>query len=127
MSIVSAITLLMSCSEEEIGPEHNRKIVLAEQIKSWLTARDFPPLFRQDNHYGGTKHPQAFIFGGGYNWFPEDDFAEFVKKLPWESPRNVVLVIQPEEGETRVYRPNTPDQGYLPEDGLSPTADSSVV
>lgn len=41
----------------------------------------------------------------GYNWFDEDEFAAFVLSVDWNWPENVVLTIQPEEGETRVWRP----------------------
>lgn len=63
------------------------------------------------DHYAGGKHPQQYVAGGGFNYFAEDEFATFVLGLPWEHPENVVLVIQPEDGPTRVFRPTTNGDG----------------
>jgi hypothetical protein len=43
-----------------------------------------------------------FVAGGGFNYFPEDNFAEFATALPGSHPENVVLVIEPEERATNI-------------------------
>ena len=105
MSIVSGVVLCTSCCEldfldGDVGP--------LLQINEWLAAQDLGPLVRVEGLAGGNKHPQMFIACAGYNYFysHEDAFAAFVMSLPWENPENVVLVIEPEEGATRLWRPS---------------------
>ena len=56
-------------------------------------------------HVGGNKHPQCLVLAGGFNYFPEDEFAAFVLSLPWERPECVTLVVRPEDGPNRVWSP----------------------
>ena len=53
----------------------------------------------------GPKHPQCFVFGAGLNFADEDALAEKILCFDWKYPENMVLVIQPEDGPTRVWRP----------------------
>lgn len=106
MSVVSGVVLCTSCAEEEISEDG--PVVLFEKINEWLAAKGSFKLNRVEDSFGGGKHPQMFVAGGGFNYFPEDEFAEFVMSLPWLFPERVVLIIQPEECETRVFRPGTP-------------------
>jgi hypothetical protein len=46
------------------------------------------------------------VAGGGFNYFPEDDFAGFAMALPGSHPESVVLVTEPEERPTRIFRPH---------------------
>ena len=57
---------------------------------------------------GGSKHPQVDVFGGGFNYFPNDEFAAFVLSLPWQCQENVALLVNPENGPTKVFRPINP-------------------
>ena len=104
MSVVSGVVLCTSCCEEEVSEDG--PAVLFVQINEWLSSRGLFHLVLVEDSFGGTKHPQMFVAGGGFNCFPEDDFAAYVIALPWENPERVVLIIQPEEGETRVFRPD---------------------
>jgi hypothetical protein len=106
MSVVSGVTLQISVSEEyterDAGPDVYALVV---KINDWLKERNFGPLESVEGHYGGSKHPQVAVFGAGYNYFPEDDFAGFVTSLNWNLPECVVLLVNPEEGSTKVVRP----------------------
>lgn len=42
------------------------------------------------------------------NYLDEDAFAEAFLALPWTDPENVVLIMQPEDGPTKVYQPKDP-------------------
>lgn len=104
MSVVSGVVLCTSIAEDCSSP--NGQPVLFERIQEWLTehAGPFQQLSSVEGSFGGSKHPQMFVAGGGFNHFPENDFATFVLSLPWQNPENVVLVIEPDEGATRVFR-----------------------
>ncbi|MER8404721.1 hypothetical protein NKH16_08185 [Mesorhizobium sp. M1307] len=105
MSVVSGVVLCTSSAEDLSSP--NGLPILFENIQEWLAERaPFQQLNSVEDSFGGSKHPQMFVAGGGFNHFPEDDFAAYVMLLPWQNPENVVLVIDPEEGPTRVFRPS---------------------
>lgn len=102
MSVVSGVVLCMSAGEEEMEDELAPLLV---EVNRWLAARGAFRLDPVEDGFGGSKHPQMIVAGGGFNHFDEDAFAEFVLGLPWGEPENVVLIIQPEDGPTRVFRP----------------------
>lgn len=72
MSHVSGVTLQVSCGETS-----------ARASREHLSGR----LSLLTDHYGGTKHPQTIVIGGGMNYFDEDEFAAFVMSRPWLSTR----------------------------------------
>lgn len=101
MSNVSGVTLLCSCAE------HDNVIV---KLHEWLRTHNQAPceFTELDEHYGGSKHPQQHVYGAGLNYLDEAEFESFVRSLLWDYPENVVLVIQPEDGSTRTWRPKGP-------------------
>ena len=103
MSVVTGLVLIHSLGEALQWNE--RPPATIDLINRWLTERQFQPLRDTAHHATGSKHPQALIYTAGYNHFPEDDFAAYVVALDWEKPEAVVLILQPEEGRTRVFRP----------------------
>lgn len=103
MSHVSGLTLVHSCAEDQQGDDGPYDLVLL--LNAWLTEKGFQPLEDLSGQAVGSKHPQTAVYIAGYNYFPEDEFAEKVLSLEWRSPENVVLVIQPDDGATRVWRP----------------------
>lgn len=109
MSAASGIVLCASCCEEDGSRGEDGTPLLFEQINEWLIDRaggsDRWSLDMVENHFGGNKHPQMYVAGAGLNYFCEDEFAEYVLALPWQNPENVVLIIQSEAGESRVFRP----------------------
>jgi len=101
VSWVSGVTLCTSCVEED---DDEGNSVTWTQVNAWLTEHDFAPLARVEDRAAGTKAMQQCVGIGGYNGFYADDFAAFVRSVDWNAPERVVLVIQPEEGETQVWR-----------------------
>lgn len=74
-------------------------------INSWLKERRFYPLVDVSEHSGGSKHPECCVFCCGYNYFPVDEFSALFRSMAWDLPEICVLLLKPEEGETRVLRP----------------------
>lgn len=99
MSVVSGVTLICALSESD--DEDGRDLL------TWLqTYNDNRIHFREiSDTYGGNKHPQHFVLAAGINYLDEDSFAAFVLRRSWRHPENVIVVIQPEDGATRIWRP----------------------
>lgn len=96
MSVVTGITL--HC-------KHDHECI--REINNWLKERNFGPLERTDDHYGGNKHPQIGLYGAGYNYFYldlEEEFMQYVLSRHWENRENTVLIINPEEDGCAVWR-----------------------
>lgn len=101
MSVVTGIMLIVGFGEEE------RERPLAE-VQQWLHDRCGQKLVDVADHAGGWKHPQFHAMAAGINRFvDEDEFARFVCSRNWSCPENVVLILQPEEGQTRLFRPGS--------------------
>lgn len=106
MSRVTGVMLICEVSGNEERPDEQMAEILA-----WLAERETESgkwaLTEISDHAGGWKHPQFDAWSGGFNWFGglEDEFAAFVMSREWGAPENLVLIMQPEEGETRVFRP----------------------
>lgn len=103
MSVVTGLVLMCSLLD---GEAPTGGFELSDNIKhlnSWLMDRGFRPLKNVAHDSGGSTHPQCMTFHCGYNHFPEDAFAAQVLSLEWGDPENVILVMQPEEGATRVF------------------------
>lgn len=102
MSVVTAVTLICSLTDGE-GDHDGELSRQITDINEWLAERDFGPLVNVAAHSGGTKHPQCCTFHCGYNHFYESEFTAVALSMLWQDPENFVLVIQPEEGPTRVF------------------------
>ncbi len=113
MSVITGFVLITSVSdgddwsegttEDEYGnlpPGPNIR-----KINEWLDKNKFGQIKDSAGDACGSRHPQISHFYAGYNHFPEDDFVEFFQTLAWECPENVVLLLNPEDGPTRVFRP----------------------
>ncbi|MGH7947335.1 MAG: hypothetical protein ACREF9_20370 [Opitutaceae bacterium] len=113
MSVVTGFVLICSVGEDlerAEAPPGN-----LARINEWLCHRGFSALVDlAEGHAVGNKHPQLFLYSAGYNDFPEDEFIAFFHTLMWETPERCVLVLQPEEGETRVVRPEPAAQHVEP-------------
>jgi len=112
MSYVDSVLLCISCAEDSIEAETSGLELdtypLVGQINAWLAEREFRPLVDITDHMGGTKHSQMCVFGAAFNYFaPRDEFGAMVISLPWEYPGEVVLLINPEEGATKIVRPKS--------------------
>jgi hypothetical protein len=96
MSVVTGIMLLLGAGDWDGEP-------LAE-VQAWLAGKGFR-LRDTSEGAGGNKHPQFEAWAAGINYFLRvDEFAAFTMSRPWSAPENVVLVIQPEDGASRVFR-----------------------
>lgn len=97
MSLVSGVTL-------QVGGDEDAKIV-DTVVMAWLDAHAFNPMARLDGAYGGTKSPQVYVWGAGYNYFEAEAFSELIRAQSWAFPENVVLLINAEDEATMVIRP----------------------
>lgn len=104
MSVVTSIILSVSASENGFDFDENETYQI-DKINAFLRHRGKTDLHFLTPHMHNGKHPQTLTFGGGYNFFPEDDFLNFVSVMEWQSPENVILIIQPDQGRTLVWRP----------------------
>lgn len=108
MSYVSGVVLQVDLADDREADSGNSPIW--KSIDEWLNGHEsgpFRPLRDVTDGLVLHKHPQTYVCGGGYNYFPDEEFAAFVMALPWENPDNVVLLINPEEGPTMVFTPRT--------------------
>jgi hypothetical protein len=104
MSVVTSIVLMCALSEDVMAHEEPPGSIAL--INQWLAARKRQPLAEvADQHASGDKHPEIYLYCAGYNHFPEDEFVAFFRTLAWNAPGRVVLCLRPEEGVTRVIRP----------------------
>jgi hypothetical protein len=104
MSVVTGLVLVCSVGELLNWAENQPGNI--PSVNQWLSDRNFEDLKElADTAATGNKHPQLLLYAAGYNHFPEDEFIDFFRNLQWESPERVVLVLQPEDGATRVIRP----------------------
>lgn len=105
MSAVSGVILMMSCVEDYVEPSDGTDDTypLVDRVNAWLREMEFGPLLRVDGEFGGGKASQTIVHGAAFRGFPEAAFEEFVMGLPWVSPANLVLVVQPEDGPTKVF------------------------
>lgn len=105
MSVVTSILLTVSSTESGFDPEVN-DIGKICRINNFIRSHGKSDLHFLTPHMCNGKHPQTLTHGGGYNNFPNDAFINFVAGIDWDDPENVVLVLQPEEGATIVWRPS---------------------
>lgn len=76
------------------------------EIQQWLSERhQGTNLVEVADHAGGSKHPQCECWLAGVNYLAEDEFGKFVVLRRWNMRESVVLMLQPEEGDTRLLRP----------------------
>ena len=105
MSVVTGIVVVVSVCE---GDTDRTAEASVERLNDWLSANyreEMRPLKLVADHFGGNKHPQLIAAGAGLNHLDEDAFAEAFLAMPWTDPENVLLIMQPEDGATRVFRP----------------------
>ena len=75
------------------------------EIRQWLSEHHHgTSLVEVTDHAGGGKDPQYECWLAGVDYM-SDEFAKFVVSRRWTMPESVVLTLQPEEGDTRVFRP----------------------
>ena len=102
---VSYVTGVVLCSGGGEGDDDDNGPCWA-QVQDWLISHGFAALTYVDQSFSGTKAPQMIVAGGGFNYFPCDEFRAFVESVAWRDPRRVVLVMQTEDDRTVVVRPD---------------------
>jgi hypothetical protein len=117
MSVVSiAIGVTLICALIEARPEDRQRFIdeLNAQLKSpsgvslvGTTDGAFVGGFEEISSRYGKRFPNHLAFAIGISHLDEDAFAAYLMARKWERPENVVLIIQPEHGPTRVWRPVT--------------------
>jgi hypothetical protein len=96
MSVVTGVMLLLGAGDWDEEP--------FMEVQQWLRERAGNQLIDvAEEGTGGGKHPQFEAWCAGLNYFDEDEFAEFVLSREWLNPENMVLILQPEAGPTRVF------------------------
>jgi hypothetical protein len=106
MSFCISVVLCMSSAEQSDDGNY----ALGERVNEWLEQHDVAAMLDVSHSFGGYQSPDMIVMGGGFGYFPDEEFADFVLALPWENPGRVVLIIQPDQGETRVFRPTSNSQ-----------------
>lgn len=101
MSHVSGVVLTASVCEDggdgSLGPGF-------VTVNEWLKANCLGQfLVEVSEHHGGSKRPQINVYVGGFNYLDEEAFIKAVRAAPWVYPENVVLIVNPEDGPTRVF------------------------
>jgi len=96
MSVVTGIVVFASLSE----PKSN-----IQALDNWLDIQGFCALQPLDDVVSGDKHPQIQILGGAFNYFKNEGFIRLFLAMDWRVLDHAVLVLHPEEGPVKVYRP----------------------
>jgi hypothetical protein len=97
MSTVTGVVLCTSVSEED-DPLREILAMLADWNQKWT-------LQPVEDHFGGDKHPQMMVLGGGFNHFEGhwERLVAAVVTARWRNPENVLLILQPEDSGTSVF------------------------
>lgn len=104
---MSAVTNVVLCTSVVEAPGDSSKLGPNwDRVQAWLVERMFDRLSIIEEAMASTKAAEMLVGAKVYNHFPYEEFITFVRALPWEEPSNVVLVVQPQEGETLVFRPS---------------------
>lgn len=105
MSIVSGL-IVCCCSSEGSA---NFRLINNWIADHWSGGEVLGgPMTRIEGWFGGNKHPQMYVAGAGLDKFGAhvEAFVAFVLSLTWEYRGNLIIVHQPEEGPTQVWRPD---------------------
>jgi hypothetical protein len=102
MSVVTGVMLIVGALDWADSP--------LREVHDWVgDRRPGEQLLDVSNHAGGRKHPEFEAWAAGFNYFgEEEEFVSFVLSRQWIAPENLVLIISPQTGETKVHRPGPP-------------------
>jgi len=106
MSTVTGITLQFSCAEDYVERISQSDLYpIIDEINKWLGKNGFGPLCSVEDAYGGNRHPQFCVYGGGYNSLPDDDFVAMVTTRAWRYPEDVILLLKHEDDPIKIIQP----------------------
>ena len=97
MSYVTDVLLLFSIEENLIEGEFKEEAPVVGGVNAWLEEHEFARLANLSVHASVEKVMQANVYGGAYNYFDLDEFAEFLKRQNWRAPHSVQLLVKGEE------------------------------
>lgn len=106
MSFVTTISLMARLSESGFSSLSSDGAKL-EAINRFLTERESDGLvdLTEVLDRSSSKVPGSRLLAAVCNNFSKSEFIKFMDILRWDDPEYVVLVLQPEEGETTIWRP----------------------
>ena len=100
MSVVTNLILTFSISEDEdrcISDVNNYEY---QGLKMNLVSVDFDKdIDNGKSWYGGTKFMEAPIFLGAFNRLDIEDFKRYLRKVNWEFPELVQLIVKEQDDE----------------------------
>ena len=104
MSVVTNLILSFSVSEDERSREkeinsfynngRNFKIISADFERN--EAEDY---YEVKTWYAGSKYLETPLYVGAYNHLDIDGLIEHLKKVHWEEPKSVQLIIKRQESD----------------------------
>jgi hypothetical protein len=99
MSVVTGIMLILGAGDWGAEP--------LREVQEWIAENYHDQQLKDvSDHAGGGKHPQFEAWAAGINYFDEDAFIEYAMSREWLHPEAMVLIVQPEDGTSRVFRPS---------------------
>ena len=100
MSIVTNLILTFSISEDEDSCMSEVNNYEYRGLKMNLVSVDFDKdIDNRKAWYGGTKFMETPIFLGAFNHLDIEDFKRYLRKVNWEFPELVQLIVKEQEDE----------------------------
>jgi hypothetical protein len=72
-------------------------------VNDWLVRNDQLPLknvWKNSECVGGSKHMEAPLYAGAFNYLPLGELMAFLRTVPWSQPDEVQLIVN-EQDDTR--------------------------
>lgn len=86
----------MSCISNMIFMFSSTDKCNIKEINKWLEREDYGQLTSLQQYAGGYKFFEAQIFAAAFSHFLLDDFINFIKKLSWNEPEIIQILIKGE-------------------------------
>lgn len=96
MSVVTTLIIATSIMESEEDHDENDIFPSVDHINAAMGDRRVW-LKQVDQHAGGNKAPQAYVFMGAINNLDLDAFKAHMRSAPWQEPDSVMLLVSGEE------------------------------
>jgi len=95
MSEVTNLILTFTTLEDEEARMQDVNSFEYRGLRMNLISADFDKDMEKGySWYGGTKFLEAVLYVGVFNYFPLEQFIEYLKKIKWDEPENVQLFIK---------------------------------
>jgi hypothetical protein len=94
MSNVTNLILTISDPDDENKIDQVNSFVY-RGIQTDLVSADFNKnMAERTSWYGGTKFLEVGIYIGAFNHFPLTDFVKHLKKIDWQYPESIQLMVK---------------------------------